>query len=58
MSASDAVVIEPAVALAGRVRLPADKSIAHRAALLAALADGESEVVGFPPSAEIGRAHV
>lgn len=38
--------------LAGRVRLPADKSIAHRAAILAALADGESELIGFSDAAD------
>ena len=34
----------------GRVDLPGDKSIAHRAAILAALADGTSEIVNFPDS--------
>ncbi len=38
--------------LAGRIRLPADKSVAHRAALLAALADGDSEIVGFSDAAD------
>ncbi len=52
MSPGASVTIEPAIAIAGRVRLPADKSIAHRAAILAALADGESEIVGFPDAAD------
>lgn len=52
MSPGASITVEPAIAVAGRVRLPADKSIAHRAAILAALADGESEIVGFPESAD------
>lgn len=38
--------------LAGRLRLPADKSVSHRAALLAALAEGPSEIVGFSDAAD------
>ena len=38
--------------LVGRATLPADKSVAHRAALFAALAEGESEVVGFSDAAD------
>lgn len=38
--------------LAGRPPLPTDKSIAHRAALLAALAEGDSEIVGFSDAAD------
>ena len=52
MTGETAVTVEPSVAIAGRVALPADKSIAHRAAILAALADGESEIVGFPDAAD------
>jgi 3-phosphoshikimate 1-carboxyvinyltransferase len=33
--------------LKGRIRLPGDKSISHRAALIAALADGPSEITNF-----------
>ena len=36
----------------GRPGLPADKSIAHRTAILAALASGESEIVGFSDAAD------
>ena len=46
------VTVHPAAALAGSPRLPADKSVAHRAALFAALADGESEIVGFSDAAD------
>ena len=38
--------------LAGRLRLPADKSVSHRAAVLAALAEGPSEIVGFSDAAD------
>ena len=33
--------------LRGEVRVPGDKSISHRAIMLAALADGESRIDGF-----------
>ncbi len=53
MTASqDAVVVHPAAALAGTPALPADKSVAHRVALFSALADGESQVVGFSDAAD------
>ena len=39
-------------ALRGRVRVPGDKSISHRALLLGALAEGDSQVRGFLPSGD------
>ena len=36
--------------LSGRVAVPGDKSLAHRVALFAALADGESKVGNYPDS--------
>ena len=39
--------IAPARALVGHAVVPGDKSISHRAVLLGAVADGETEVVGF-----------
>jgi 3-phosphoshikimate 1-carboxyvinyltransferase len=39
--------VEPAVSLRGDVAVPGDKSLSHRALLLAAIADGESEIRGF-----------
>src|SRR5688572_10252158 len=46
-SASDgAVVVRPAVRLRGSPALPGDKSISHRALLLALLAQGESTIAG------------
>lgn len=49
---TETVVVHPAMALAGTVVLPADKSVAHRAALFAALAQGRSEIVGFSDAAD------
>lgn len=36
----------------GEVRVPGDKSISHRALMLAALADGDSLITGFLPGAD------
>jgi 3-phosphoshikimate 1-carboxyvinyltransferase len=44
------VRIEPAASLRGDLAVPGDKSISHRALLIAALADGESEITGFGAS--------
>jgi len=44
------VRVDPAVALRGGLAVPGDKSISHRALLLGALAEGESEVRGFGAS--------
>jgi 3-phosphoshikimate 1-carboxyvinyltransferase len=41
------LVVHPGSALSGEVSLPGDKSISHRAALLAALAEGESRIDRF-----------
>src|SRR5690625_7180665 len=38
--------------IGGEVSLPPDKSIAHRAALLSALADGTSRMINYPDSAD------
>ena len=38
---------DPAVSLRGDLAVPGDKSISHRALLLAAVADGTSEIRGF-----------
>lgn len=43
----DAVEVAPASRVEGTVRVPGDKSISHRAAMLAALASGESSLDGF-----------
>ena len=39
-------VVRPAARLRGEPRLPGDKSISHRALMLAALAEGESLITG------------
>jgi 3-phosphoshikimate 1-carboxyvinyltransferase len=49
---ADSITVQPAVRAAGRVRVPGDKSISHRYALLAALADGESRISGYSPGAD------
>ena len=41
----DGLVVRPAARLRGRPALPGDKSISHRALLLALLAEGESRIV-------------
>ena len=44
--------IEPAAQLTGHVAVPGDKSISHRAVLLAAIGEGETLVRGFGRSAD------
>ncbi len=44
--------LKPARFLRGLLRLPGDKSISHRAALIAALADGSSEISNFSTAAD------
>ena len=39
--------LNPARQISGRLQLPGDKSISHRAALIAALASGRSEIANF-----------
>ena len=45
--------VRPARRLAGELRLPGDKSISHRALMLALLADGESRIEGAGDGADI-----
>jgi 3-phosphoshikimate 1-carboxyvinyltransferase len=49
---TDSYTVTPSTRAAGRVRVPGDKSISHRYALMAALADGESAVDGYSPGAD------
>ncbi len=44
--------IAPAARISGVVRLPGDKSISHRYAMLAALADGTSRIAGYSSGAD------
>jgi len=46
-------VVEPAQRFHADLRLPGDKSIAHRALLFAAIADGESHIEGVPDGADV-----
>ncbi|HEY9286666.1 MAG TPA: 3-phosphoshikimate 1-carboxyvinyltransferase [Candidatus Dormibacteraeota bacterium] len=45
--------VRPASLVAGELRVPGDKSIAHRALMLAAIADGESTIGGLPESEDV-----
>jgi 3-phosphoshikimate 1-carboxyvinyltransferase len=42
----------PGARVAGTIRVPGDKSISHRAALLGAIAEGTSEITGFLDAAD------
>lgn len=44
--------IRPAKAFRGILTLPGDKSISHRSAILAALAEGKSEIFNYSPAAD------
>jgi len=44
--------ISPARSLAGGLSVPGDKSISHRLAILAALAEGRSEIHNYSPAAD------
>ncbi|MBI1872807.1 MAG: 3-phosphoshikimate 1-carboxyvinyltransferase [Acidobacteria bacterium] len=46
------MVVQPAGRVAGCIRVPGDKSISHRYALVAALADGPSSIEGYAPGAD------
>ncbi len=49
---ADAALVKPAARVAGRLRIPGDKSISHRYAMLAALADGRSTIHGYLTGAD------
>ena len=52
MRLAEAMAVVPARAIGGHVRVPGDKSISHRYALIAALADGRSIVSNYAPGAD------
>jgi 3-phosphoshikimate 1-carboxyvinyltransferase len=52
MASFPAATIIPARRVHGRLRVPGDKSISHRYALIAALADGRSELRNYAPGAD------
>ena len=47
MSGPSHWTVPPARTFAGEVRVPGDKSVSHRAVMLGAIANGETEVTGF-----------
>ena len=47
MAAPDTLVTGPGTALRGRIRVPGDKSISHRAIMLGSIAEGRTRVSGF-----------
>jgi 3-phosphoshikimate 1-carboxyvinyltransferase len=49
---ADAATVAPARQVRGRTRVPGDKSISHRYAMFAALADGTSRIGGYSPGAD------
>ena len=53
-TSADAVTVRPATAVAGTVAVPGDKSVSHRYAMLAALADGLSTIERYSPGADCG----
>jgi len=46
----ESLVVQPATELRGHLRLPGDRSISHRAIMLAAIAEGVSDIEGFVES--------
>jgi 3-phosphoshikimate 1-carboxyvinyltransferase len=52
MSSAGTVTVRPTGRVRGQVRLPGDKSISHRYAILAALADGPSMIHGYSTGAD------
>lgn len=52
MSSRSAAIVRPARRLRGRLRVPGDKSISHRYAILAALAEGRSTLSNYAPGAD------
>ena len=51
-AAADRAIITPSAQAIGRVTVPGDKSISHRYAMLAALADGTSVIRGYSRGAD------
>jgi 3-phosphoshikimate 1-carboxyvinyltransferase len=52
MQGNESVIIRPARNVLGSVRVPGDKSISHRYAMLAALAPGRSRLENYSPGAD------
>jgi 3-phosphoshikimate 1-carboxyvinyltransferase len=52
-AAGEAAIVRPAARLRGEIRLPGDKSISHRALMLATLAAGTSRIDGAGDGADV-----
>lgn len=52
MPSQHAATVSPARRLRGRLRVPGDKSISHRYAILAGLAEGRSTLANYAPGAD------
>jgi 3-phosphoshikimate 1-carboxyvinyltransferase len=52
MRVADRVSVSPALTVSGVLRVPGDKSISHRYALLAAIADGRTTIAHYAPGAD------
>ena len=52
MTDASTIVIHPAKNVSGNLRVPGDKSISHRYAMLAAIAEGESRLENFSTGAD------
>jgi 3-phosphoshikimate 1-carboxyvinyltransferase len=52
MRVADRVTVSPALTVSGVLRVPGDKSISHRYALLAAIADGRTTIAHYAPGAD------
>lgn len=52
MNQATKIRVQPGSALGGKVRVPGDKSISHRALIFGALADGTSEIEGWLPAGD------
>src|SRR5262249_4254594 len=52
MSSSATATVSPAKRVRGRLKVPGDKSISHRYALIAALCSGQSDVTNYAPGAD------
>jgi 3-phosphoshikimate 1-carboxyvinyltransferase len=52
MRVADRVSVSPAHRVFGALRVPGDKSISHRYALLSAIADGRSTIANYAPGAD------
>ena len=52
-ASGEPAVVRPAACLRGELALPGDKSVSHRALILAALAEGESRISGAGDGADV-----